>query len=119
MKELKQADIALIGNRNQTAHLRLAGIRRWRVFEDDDPGLGDKARKALLEYLADPSVGVVILPETWMVHVRDIVKSQIQKGPRAAAIVIGIPSGYEPGRAHVKEYYRHYTRKLIGFNIEI
>jgi len=115
---MKELDIAIIGTRDQTALMRLAGIARYSIIDDNDPDLQEKLRVALQDFSSDASIGIIMIPEDWKVHVKDILKS-IGENKKVSTVVIGIPAGYSAEKENVKEYYKAYTRHLIGFNIEI
>ena len=115
---MKEIDIAIIGTRDQTALMRLAGVERYLIIDEDDPDMKEKVRDALKDFSADPSIGIIMIPENWKEHVEDMVKS-IRQSKKVSTVVIEIPSGYTAEKENVKEYYQAYTRRLIGFNIEI
>jgi vacuolar-type H+-ATPase subunit F/Vma7 len=115
---MKEVDIAIIGTRDQTALMRLAGVERYLIIDDDDPDIKEKVRGALKDFSADPLIGIIMIPEDWKEHVEDILKS-IRGSKKVSTVVIGIPAGYTTEKENVKEYYQAYTRRLIGFNIEI
>lgn len=115
---MKELDIAIIGTKDQTALMRLAGIKQYRIIDSDDPGMKEKLRSALQDFSADASIGIIMIPENWKVHVEDIVKS-IKESKKISTVIIEIPAGYSAEKENVKEYYKAYTRHLIGFNIEI
>ncbi|TFG38199.1 MAG: hypothetical protein E4H39_00845 [Syntrophobacterales bacterium] len=115
---MKELDIAIIGTRDQTALMRLAGVERYLIIDEADPDMKEKLRGALKDFSADPLIGIIMIPKNWNEHVVDIVKS-IRESKKISTIVIDIPSGYTAEKENVKEYYQAYTRRLIGFNIEI
>ncbi len=115
---MKELDFAIIGTRDQTALMRLAGIDQYRIIDENDPDMKEKVRQALKDFSSDTSIGIIMIPETWKVYVEDILKS-IRESKRVSTVIIGIPAGYATEKEDVKEYYKAYTRHLIGFNIEI
>jgi vacuolar-type H+-ATPase subunit F/Vma7 len=115
---MKEFDIAIIGTKDQTALMRLAGVERYSIINDNDPDMKEKVRGALQDFSSDASIGIIMIPEDWKEHVEDIVKS-IKERKKVSTVVIGIPKGYSAEKENVKEYYKAYTRHLIGFNIEI
>ena len=118
MMNLKELNIAIIGNRNQTALMRLAGIEKYEIIEEDDHDFREKIRKSLKEFSSDASIGIIMIPENWTVHAEDLVK-YIKESKRITTIIVEFPSKFETKKRNVREYYKTYTRKLIGFNIEI
>jgi vacuolar-type H+-ATPase subunit F/Vma7 len=115
---MKDLDIAIIGTRDQTALMRLAGVERYRIIDDHDPDMKEKVRSALTDFSSDASIGIIMIPDDWKEHVEDILKF-IGESKKVSTVVIGIPTGYSTEKESVKEYYKEYTRRLIGFNIEI
>lgn len=115
---MRELDIAIIGTRDQTALMRLAGVERYSIIDDNAPDMKEKVRSSLTDFSSDASIGIIMIPEAWKEHVGDILKS-IAESKKVSTVVIGIPTGYSAEKADVKEYYKAYTRQLIGFNIEI
>ncbi|MDD5723426.1 MAG: V-type ATP synthase subunit F [Syntrophales bacterium] len=109
--------IAIIGNRDQTALMRLAGVEKCRIIEEGDD-TREKVKEALMELADDSSVGIIVLPEDWGRDAADTIR-HIKESKRSSAIVIEIPSGFKAKEQDVKEYYKTYTKKLIGFNVNI
>ncbi|MBW2637131.1 MAG: V-type ATP synthase subunit F [Deltaproteobacteria bacterium] len=115
---MKELDIAIIGTRDQTALMRLAGVERYLIIDEDGPDMKEKVRSALQDFSSDASIGIIMIPDNWKEHVDDILKS-IAVSKKMSTVVIGIPTGYTTEKENVKEYYQSYTRHLIAFNIEI
>jgi vacuolar-type H+-ATPase subunit F/Vma7 len=113
----EQITLAIIGNRDQTALMRLAGVEKYRIIEDKD-ATPEKIKEALTELAGDSSVGVIMLPEAWVKDVTDTMW-YLRESKRSSAIIIGIPPGFKTEEQNVKEYYKTYTKKLIGFNVDI
>jgi vacuolar-type H+-ATPase subunit F/Vma7 len=109
--------IAIIGNRDQTALMRLAGVEKCRIIEEGDD-TREKVRETLMDLAGDSSVGIIMLPDDWGRDAADTIK-YIRESKRSSAIVIEIPSGFKTRDQDVKEYYKAYTKKLIGFNVNI
>jgi len=109
--------VAIIGTRDQTALMRLAGVEKCRIIEEGDAA-PEKIREALMELAGDSSVGIIMIPEDWAGHAADTIR-YLWESKRSSAIVIEIPAGFKTAEQDVKEYYKTYTKKLIGFNVEI
>jgi vacuolar-type H+-ATPase subunit F/Vma7 len=118
MTTMKDFNIAIIGNKDQTALMRLAGVDTYESIDEGDHDLREKIRTALNEFSGDPSIGIIMIPENWMEHVTDIVQN-IRRSKRATTIIIDFPGHFDPEKWDVKEYYKTYTKNLIGFNVEI
>ncbi len=113
----EQVTVAIIGNRDQTALMRLAGVEKCRII-DDEEATPEKLREVLTEVVEDSSIGVIMMPEGWSRKVADTI-TYLQESKRTSAILIGIPTGFKTEEQDVKEYYKTYTKKLIGFNVNI
>ncbi|MEA3470895.1 MAG: V-type ATP synthase subunit F, partial [Thermodesulfobacteriota bacterium] len=72
---MKELDIAIIGNQDQTALMRLAGVERYLIVDEDDPDIKEKVRAALKDFSSDASIGIIMIPENWKEHAADILKS--------------------------------------------
>lgn len=118
MMKNRDLSIAIIGTKDQTGLMRLAGIQKYAVFENDDRNLQEKVRKTLKEFSNDPSIGIIMVPDNWMAYVADIAAS-IRKSKTIKAIVVEFPFRFDTAKQDVRGYYKLYTRNLIGFNVEI
>jgi vacuolar-type H+-ATPase subunit F/Vma7 len=98
--------------------MRLAGIQKYAMFDNDDRDLQQKVRKTLQEFSNDPSIGIIMVPDNWMAYVADIAAS-IRKSKTIKTIVVEFPSRFDTAKQDVRGYYKLYTRNLIGFNVEI
>ncbi len=115
---MKNVQIAVIGTRDQTALIRLAGVERYAIITEDERGFEEKIRKSLKEFSEDSSIGIIMIPDRWVAHADDIIKS-IRREKRISTVIVEIPPSYEREIQNVKDHYKSYTRQLIGFNIEI
>lgn len=115
---MKDFSIAIIGTKDQTALMRLAGIDTYEIIDEGDHDLREKIRNALTEFSKDPSIGIIMISENWMEHVTDIVQG-IRKSKKVTTIVIDFPAHFTQEKPNIKEYYKTYTKNLIGFNVEI
>ncbi len=121
MKKLQDMSIAIIGTDDQTSIMRLAGVNKYCRIAEDGGGEDQRQeiRKGLDAFLKDPSIGIIMIPENWRVHVADMLeRMQKAKGVPKKAI-IEYPPGLKAEPMDVKAFYRNYTRNLIGFNVEI
>jgi vacuolar-type H+-ATPase subunit F/Vma7 len=118
MMKNRDLSIAIIGTKDQTGLMRLAGIQKYAVFDNDDRNLQQKVRKTLKEFSNDPSIGIIMVPDNWMAYVADIAAS-IRKSKTIKAIVVEFPFRFDTAKQDVRGYYKLYTRNLIGFNVEI
>ena len=118
MMQLKSLDIAIIGNQDQTALMRLAGIKKYAIIDADVHDFKDKLKDAVNNFSQDATVGIIMIPDDWIGFVDDLVR-QIRQSKRISTIIVEFPSKFELEKKNVKEYYKTFTKNQIGFNIEI
>jgi vacuolar-type H+-ATPase subunit F/Vma7 len=117
MMQPKKLKIAVIGNEDQAALMRLAGVDEYRVIEDDH-NIGGKVREALREFEKDTSIGIILIPENWTDYVDDLIK-YIEKRRTVTPVIVEIPPKFDTERKDIREFYKSYTKKLLGFAIEV
>ena len=61
--KIRQLEIAVIGDEDLVSSLRLAGVSRYRVVEEDDR---EEVRRALTEFLGEPDIGIIVVLEDYM-----------------------------------------------------
>ena len=115
MMNIRQLEIAVIGDEDLVSGLRLAGVSRYRIIGEDDR---EEVRQALTEFIDEPSVGIIVILEDYAEYIVDLV-AQAGEKRAAPAVVIEVPSKYGTRYADVAQYYKAYIRKFIGFDIEI
>ena len=115
MMNIRQLEIAVIGDEDLVSGLRLAGVRRYRTVTEGDR---EEVRQALTELLDEPGVGIIVILEDYARHVADLV-TQAQERKTSPPVVIEVPSKYGTRYKDVTQYYKAYIRKFIGFDIEI
>lgn len=118
MRGMDDFQIAVIGNRDEANLLRLTGIRKYLVFDEEDRALREKLRTAFSELVGDASVGLILIPDDWVDFVRDLVK-KLRAGKRSRTVVIEYPARYREEKPDIRRFYSRLTRSLIGFNVEI
>lgn len=121
MKTVQNLDIAIIGTEDQTSAMRLAGVSHYcRVSEHGDGReLRETIRKGLDEFLKDPSVGIIMIPENWVSHVADMLERMKKAKGVPKKAIIEYPPDLKAEPMDVKAFYKNYTKRLIGFNVEI
>jgi len=115
MINIRQLEIAAVGDEDLVSGLRLAGVRRYRIVTEGDK---EEVRQALTELLDEPSVGIIVILEDYMRYGADLV-AQAQERKTSPPVVIEVPSKYGTRYKDVTQYYKAYIRKFIGFDIEI
>ncbi|MCK9230308.1 MAG: V-type ATP synthase subunit F [Syntrophales bacterium] len=120
MRILQDLEIAIIGTDDQTSLMRLAGVGKYcRVEEDSGVDLREKIRIGFETFLQDRSVGIIMIPDDWTVHVADMLVRMRQARGVPKKAVIEYPPGLRTEPMDVKSFYKNYTKNLIGFNVEI
>ncbi len=117
MTQPETINIAMIGNRNQVALTRLAGVKKYRIINDEE-ALPEKIKAALLELVEDGSVGIIMIPDEWAAGMTDTVK-ELRERKGKPVIVIEIPSGFKTQEQDITGYYEAYTKRRIGFNVDL
>jgi V/A-type H+-transporting ATPase subunit F len=115
MINVRQLEIAVIGDEDLVSSMRLAGVRRYRIVTEGDK---EEVRQALTELLDEPGVGIIVILEDYMEYVADLI-SQAQERKTSPPVVIEVPSKYGTRYKDVTRYYKAYIRRFIGFDIEI
>ena len=115
MINIRQLEIAVVGDEDLVSSLRLAGVRRYRIVTEGDK---EEVRQALTELLDEPGVGIIVILEDYAMHVADLV-AQAQERKTSPPVVIEVPSKYGTRYKDVTQYYKAYIRKFIGFDIEV
>jgi len=110
-------NIAVIGDEDLANMLRLAGIRRYHLIEDNG-STGEDVRKALGELTGDPEVSVIAIQEDYAGYVEDLI-TQVQEGKSLTPVIIEVPSKHGTKYADVAEYYKAFVSKFVGFEIQI
>jgi len=113
----KELTIAMIGTTDQVNFMRMAGIGQWRVISDGG-NIEQQVRTAFEELSQDASTGIIIIPEDWTPFISDPLK-RIRQRKNVLPAIVEIPTHFEMGLEHIKEFYQTYAKKLIGFSIEI
>ena len=117
MISLQNLDVAIVGKEDQVTLMRLAGVEKYQVIEGDHD-IREKVRETLRGFINDTSIGIIMIPEDWKGYVNDILK-QIGERKQITPIIIEIPSKFATEKEDVREFYKSYTKKLLGFSIEI
>jgi vacuolar-type H+-ATPase subunit F/Vma7 len=110
--------IAIIGTKDQTALMRLAGVTHYKVMSESDHDFREKIRNALQEYVNNQSIGLIMIPDNWRSHVDDIIQN-VRRSKRITTIVVEFPAAFDMTQQDVREYYKTFTKSMIGFNVEI
>lgn len=114
--KIRQLEIAAIGDEDLVSGLRLAGVSRYRIIEEE--GGREEVRRALTELIDEPDIGIIVVLEDYTEYIEDLVA---QAGEKRASppVVVEVPSKYGTRYKDVTQYYKAYIRKFIGFDIEI
>jgi len=117
MISVKHLDIAAIGDEDLVSGLRLAGVSRYYIVRSEANAVED-VRKTLSELIGDPSVGIVAVQEEYAKHVEDLA-AQVRESKKITPVIIEVPSKFGTRYQNIKEYYKAFIRKSVGFEVEI
>ena len=117
MTSIKHLTVAVIGDEDLVSGLRLAGVSRYHMINDNHTARED-VRKALTELIGEPEIGIIAIQEDYTKYVEDLM-TQVEEGKSLTPVIIEVPSKYGTKYEDVTEYYKAYIRKFIGFDIEI
>lgn len=117
MMPVKELNIAVIGDEDLVNGVRLAGVSRYYVIKQDRDTHED-VRKALSELIDEPNVGIVVILEDYVKYVEDLV-TQVRQGKRMTPVIIEVPSKFGTIYQDVRQRYKAYAKKFIGFEVEI
>ena len=117
MMPIRHLDIVVIGDEELVNALRLAGISKYYMIKGDHD-VRENVRKALIELLAEPDVGIVIILEDYAEYVEDLV-TQVKKGKGTTHVIVQVPSKFGTKYPDIRKYYRALIRESIGFEVEI
>ena len=114
---VKELNIAVIGDEDLVNGARLAGVSSYYVIKEDSDTRED-VRKALSELIDEPNVGIVVILEDYVKYVEDLV-TQVRQGKRMPPVIIEVPSKFGTIYQDVRQRYKAYAKKFIGFDVEI
>ena len=117
MKNDKTLMVAMIGTADQVTFMRMGGIGVWRIIRQDG-NVAEQVRTALNDLREDPAIGIIIIPEDWKGHIKDI-SEKISRSKSTVPVIVEIPTIFDQRVENIKEFYQSYAKKLIGFSIEI
>lgn len=113
---IKQLAIAVIGDEDLVSGMRLAGVSRYTLIEDERSAR-DTVR-ATVKTLLTEDVGVIAVQEDFMPLIQDIVL-QMREEKWLFPVIIEVPSKRGSDVDKVIANYRAFIRKFIGFDIQI
>ena len=115
MVNIRQLEIAVVGDEDLVSALRLAGVRRYRIIKEED---NEELKQALTEFINEPAVGIIVILEGYMKQAEELL-TQSQERKTSPPVFIEVPSKFGTRYGDVTQYYKAYIRKFIGFDIEI
>ena len=116
MMLLKHLELAVIGDEELVNGMRLAGVSRYYTVSEHDTR--QDVRETLSALLGEPDVGVVVILEDYVNYVDDLL-AQTREGKKMTPVIIAVPSRRGMEYEAVREYYKAFVRKFIGFALEI
>ncbi len=115
--KIREYGIAVVGDENLVLGLRLAGLSKTYEVEASasESEIRKKVRKYITEIIHDPKIGIIILQDTFEKYVEDILEDLRGK---SIPIIVTVPGIEGPLHPNVKEYYKQYVKRIIGFAVE-
>jgi vacuolar-type H+-ATPase subunit F/Vma7 len=113
----RRLGVAVIGDEDLVSGMRLAGVRRCHVVNDEHQGASD-IREALQALLAEPDIAIIVIPEEYEPVVEEEL-AKLRESRRLVPVVLPVPSRRGTRFGDARTYYRQYIRKFIGFDIEV
>jgi vacuolar-type H+-ATPase subunit F/Vma7 len=117
MNLINNLNVAIVGDEDLVNGMRLAGVTRYHVIEDDHD-VEESTRKALNDLIKEPDIGIIAIQENYAEHVQDVIE-RVKEEKRLTPVIIEVPSKHGTKYKDVTGYYKSYVRKFTGFEIEI
>jgi vacuolar-type H+-ATPase subunit F/Vma7 len=117
MNLINNLNVAIVGDEDLVNGMRLAGVTRYHVIEDDHD-VEESIRKALTDLIKEPDIGIIAIQEDYAEHVQDVIE-RVKEEKRLTPVIIEVPSKHGTKYKDVTGYYKSYVRKFTGFEIEI
>ena len=95
--------------------LRLAGVERTRALRAE-PEAAETVEETLREWLADESLGVVIIGADHAALAAETI-SRIRHGRRLSPVIVQVPSRDGAWAADTTEYYQALSREFLGLEV--
>ena len=95
--------------------LRLAGIERTRALRAT-PDAAQRVQETLREWLADESLGVVIIGTAHAALAAEMIRS-FRHGRRPSPVIVQVPSRDGEWEADARAYYQALGREFIGLEL--
>jgi len=113
--KIREYGIAVVGDENLVLGFRLAGLSKVYEVSGPEDEVKKNVRKYVSELLEDPEIGVIVLQDTFEKYVEDILEAYRGK---SVPVVVSVPGIKGPIHPDVKEYYKQYVKRIIGFAVE-
>jgi len=117
MIPVQSLGVAIIGDEDQVALMRLAGVERYEEIQGNHD-IREEVREALTRFISDPSIGIILIAEDHLDYVNDLL-AQVRESKRITPVIVEVPSKFGTEWQDVRAYYNDYTKRLIGFTVEI
>ncbi len=113
--KIREYEIAVVGDENLVLGFRLAGLSKVFEVSGSEDRVRKMVRKHVSELLGDPKIGVIILQDSFEKYVEDLILAHRGK---ISPIIVSMPGIKGPIHPDVKEYYKQYVKRIIGFAVE-
>ncbi|MFH0847370.1 MAG: V-type ATP synthase subunit F [Chloroflexota bacterium] len=116
MMPVRELGIAMIGDEDLVAGMRLAGVSNSLVVAQEGE-VRDVVRKALQAYLGE-AVGIIIIQENYMTYVDDMVR-RLKDEKKVFPLIVEVPSKHGVDYKEVIERDKAFIRRFVGFDIQV
>jgi vacuolar-type H+-ATPase subunit F/Vma7 len=116
---LNNSELAVIGDDVLVNGLRLAGIQRcFTMTAQSELEIKDEVQKVVGRLLEERSISIVVILDKYVQYVQDLL-DRFRQSKRLTPVIIEIPAVRDIDYDAVKEHYKRFVRKYIGFDLEI
>ena len=113
----KQSAIAVIGDADLVTLLRLAGLGKYHIIENNE-NVETDVRDILGQLIDEPGVSIIAIQADFTGYVQDMI-DRVTEDKRLTPVIIEVPSRSGTEGENAAAYYRKFVRKFVGFDIEI
>ena len=117
MIPINKLEIAVIGDEDLVNGMRLAGVNRYFVIENENSS-GEMVRQCLSKLLGEPAIGIIAMQEEYMIHIGNLL-TKLKQGKKMTPVIVEVPSKFGTKHHNIADYYKSYIKGYIGFDIEI
>jgi vacuolar-type H+-ATPase subunit F/Vma7 len=117
MMPQREMSIAVIGDEDLVAGMRLAGVNRYHIVASNHEN-GEDIRKVVQNFIGDANIGVIALQEDYLPFIADIVRG-LRQQKKVLPVIIEVPSKQGTRHGDVTLHYRTFIRNFVGFDVQL